>query len=352
MKRIVVVLAMALGMAAGVCQAQDEGRGEGRAIVTVLPKNDAQAVMVDGKAAVVTVGGKKAEVKSWRALTEPGDGVELVVLMDTGSRDSLGSQLEGIGKFLERLPPNVRATVAYMQNGTARLAGPLTDDRAEVRKHLHAPLGGTSASPYFCLSDLAKSWPGGVVGARHVVVMVTDGIDPYQEHFDPEDQYLQTAIRESVRAGLQVYALYWKSRGNGDDGSLASNDGQSLLQVLTEATGGKNFWHGQGNPVSFEPYLDELLRRLRNQYELGFTAPLKGKPDAVSIRVKLQVPGASVDAPQGAGAKGRQGSEFRYDKSRRYQGRPGRQVRQLQGTGGRQRRGMGASPFRDRTASL
>ena len=50
--------------------------------------------------------------------------------------------------------------------------------------------------------------------------------------------------------------------------------------------------------MSFEPYLDELLRRLRNQYELGFAAPLKGKPDAVSIRVKLQVPGASVDAPQ------------------------------------------------------
>ncbi len=278
--------------------AQDEVRGEGRVVVTVLPKTDAQAVTVDGKAAMVTVGGKKAEVKSWRALTEPGDGVEMVLLFDTGSRDSLGSQLDGIGKFVDRLPPNVRATVAYMQNGTARLAGPLTDDRSEVKKHLHTPLGGTSASPYFCLADLAQKWPGGVVGARHVVVMITDGIDPYQEHFDPDDQYLQTAIRESVRVGLQVYGLYWKSRGGGDDGSQAANDGQSLLQVLTEATGGKNFWHGQGNPVSFEPYLDELLLRLKNQYELGFTAPLKGKPEVVSIRLKLQAPGASVDAPR------------------------------------------------------
>ena len=32
-----------------------------------------------------------------------------------------------------------------------------------------------------------------------------------------------------------------------------------------QATGGKSFWQGMGNPVSFQPYFEELTRRLRNQ---------------------------------------------------------------------------------------
>ena len=67
---------------------------------------------------------------------------------------------------------------------------------------------------------------------------------------------------------------------------------------MTQATGGKNFWQGSGNPVSFQPYFDELTRRLRNQYELGFTAPLKGKPEVDTFKLKLTAPGADVDAPQ------------------------------------------------------
>jgi hypothetical protein len=53
-----------------------------------------------------------------------------------------------------------------------------------------------------------------------------------------------------------------------------------------------------GNPVSFQPYFDELTRRLRNQYELGFVSPLKGKAEVETMKLKLSAPGNDVNAPQ------------------------------------------------------
>jgi hypothetical protein len=67
---------------------------------------------------------------------------------------------------------------------------------------------------------------------------------------------------------------------------------------VTEATGGKNFWDGFGNPVSFEPYFDEFSTRLKNQYELSFIAPFNGKPSVEQMKLKVNAPGAQVDAPQ------------------------------------------------------
>jgi hypothetical protein len=70
------------------------------------------------------------------------------------------------------------------------------------------------------------------------------------------------------------------------------------LAQVTQATGGKSFWEGTGNPVSFEPYFDELTRRFRNQYELGFTSSLGSKPEVETLKLKLSAPGTEVDTPQ------------------------------------------------------
>ena len=31
--------------------------------------------------------------------------------------------------------------------------------------------------------------------------------------YDPEDPYVETAVNDSVRAGLIVYSIYWKDMG-------------------------------------------------------------------------------------------------------------------------------------------
>ena len=165
---------------------------------------------------------------------------------------------------------------------------------------LHLPAGsaGTNGSPYFCLSDLAKRWPSQDREARREVLMVTDGVDEYDRRLDLDDPYVQAAVADSVRARLIVYSIYWRNQGRADNTQVANNTGQNLLQIITQATGGKSFWEGTGNPVSFQPYLEELTRRFQNQYELSFVVPMKGKPEVQSVKLKFKAPGAEVDAPQ------------------------------------------------------
>jgi hypothetical protein len=295
------VAALALLVSApGVSQSQ---QGQGRAIVTVLPKKAAQALpQITLKNLSLKMDGKPASVTSWTPLQGPENPVELVLLIDSAARESLGIQMRDIAHFVNGLPPNTKAAIAYMFNGSAVFSGPLSADHAQVLKGMHLPGGspGSSASPYFCLSDLAKRWPSGDRKARREVLLVTDGVDNYEVRFDPEDPYVLAAISDSIRAGLVVYAIYWQSQGRLGGSFYGNNVGQNLLLELTEATGGTSFWNQLGNPVSFAPFLDDLNLRLQNQYELQFASRLKGQAEIQDMKLKVSAPGVKVDAPQQA----------------------------------------------------
>jgi len=293
----------AVAVAAGISLAVPvfaQSTGQGQAIVTVLPKHNGEmAPNITQQDLSVKVNGKAAKITSWEALRGEQGPVELVILIDGSARNSLGRQMQEIEQFVRTLPPNVKSTIAYMQEGSAVLAGPLSSDRGQELKGLHLPGGlpGSDASPYFCLSDLAKRWPSQDRSARREVVMITDGVDNYERRLDPDDPYVQAAMTDSVRAGLVVYAIYWRDMGRINSTGYADNTGQSLLNEVAEATGGRNFWNGIGNPVTFTPFFDELKRRLNNQYELGFTTTSNGKPEVASMRFKLSAPNVEVDAP-------------------------------------------------------
>jgi hypothetical protein len=297
---------MAIWMIAGalllmVAPAFSQSTGRGRTVVTILSKQHGESpASVSQQAVSIKVNGKESTVASWTPLRGPEARLELVILIDSAARNGLGSQFSEIEHFVNGLPPNTKVAIAYMVNGRAVFAAPLTADHAAALRALHLPGGtpGSSASPYFCLSDLAKNWPSKDRGSRREVVMVTDGVDDYDRRYDPDDPYVQAAINDSARAGLVVYSIYWLNQGLADSTMYANNAGQSLLTELTEATGGKNFWMGIGNPVSFQPFLEELTRRLENQYELGFSARLDGKPAAETLKVKVVGSGIDVTAPK------------------------------------------------------
>jgi hypothetical protein len=293
---------IALLMAVGAWAQNGENQGTGDVVVTVLPKHEGDAVApsVVNQDLSVKVGGRNAKVTRWAQFKSPDDRIELVLLIDDSARSSLGTQLEEIAGFVKSLPPNIKFAIGYMENGRSTFAAPFSSDRQQALSALHLPGGspGFSTSPYFCLSDLAKSWPSNDAEARREVVMVTDGVDTYSRRFDPEDPYVEAAEADAVKAHLVVYSIYWANRGRADSTEVANNAGQNLMVELTEATGGKSFWQGMGNPVSFEPYFDELTRRLRNQYELGFVSPLKGKAEVETMKLKLSAPGDEVSAPQ------------------------------------------------------
>jgi hypothetical protein len=296
----IAMVATALLMASSARAQNEHRQGQGQAIVTVLPAHEGeQAVNVAIQGVKIKLNGGQSTVTGWTPLRGADSRVELVVLIDSGASLSLGEEMGEIRHFIQETPSNTKIAIAYMQNGRAVFAGPLSADPAEVERGLHLPGGmsGSSASPYFCLSDLAKNWPSTDRAARREVVMISDGVDYYQMRYDPDDQYVQAAIKDSARAGLVVHTFYWLGQGRVSRSGYENNAGQNLLLQVSQATGGKSYGEGMGNPVSFEPFFTDLRRRLRNQYALRFTSRLDGKPEVESLKLQLSVSAAKVDVP-------------------------------------------------------
>jgi len=299
-KFFVAGLALATSLAVGLPLYAQQGGVSAQTVVTVMPKDGKSATNVSRENIQVTTDRKPGTVTDWVPLRGDRSGLELVVLIDDSLRTGVGSQISSLKSFINHLPEGTEVGIAYMQNGQARFLQNLTPDHRMAAQALRLPQGipGGNASPYFCLSDLAKHWPSANPDNRREVLMVTDGVDPYNgRRFDPEDPYVQASIRDSQKAGLIVYSIYSRDAGHFDRG-FAAFGGQNYLDMVAHATGGKAFYIGTGNPVAFEPFLDELNTRLMNQYELGFLAQPGHKPQLQALKVKSDLPRTEVSAPE------------------------------------------------------
>jgi hypothetical protein len=281
--------------------AQDAGGPS--TIVTVEPKGNGElAERVPASAVKAKVGGKNAEVAGWNAFTANATqpNLQLVLLIDDGARSSLGLQLQDMQKFITQQPPTTEVAVAYMRNGTAQLTGPFTTDHAKAAQTLRLPISGagTNGSPYFSLSDLLKKWPAHNPEERREVVMITDGVDLYNGlRYDPSNPYIAATIRDAIRNRLVVYAIYYHNAGFADRTAAGVNSGQNYLTQLTAALGGEFFYQGFGNPVDFTPYLNQINRKLANQYELRVQPPA-GAKNAVNLKVQVSAPNTKTQAAQ------------------------------------------------------
>jgi len=291
----------ALSLASPIFAADAPESGQGQTLVTVMPRNGGEALPnIQTQDLSLKIAGKLSSVTSWAPAKGENSPLELVLLIDSSARSSLGTQISEIQDFVKEMPSHSKMAIAYMENGRAALAGPLSSDSEAVLKGLHLPGGGSgqSASAYFCLSDLAQHWPSTDRSARREVVMITDGIDFYNLRYDPEDPYVQAAITDAARAGLVVYSIYWRSRGYADNSAADIGGGQNLLLEVTQATGGNSYWQGDGNPVSFDPYFKDLRIRFENQYRLGFASGLKNKAEIETLSLKVAGSAGKVTAPQ------------------------------------------------------
>jgi hypothetical protein len=188
-----------------------------------------------------------------------------------------------------------------MENGTVRSSGHFSADHQEISNQLRitSSVPGSSASPYFCLSDFVKHWPSDEPAARFVL-MLTNGADPYNGRpsvMNQDSPYVDAAQTDAQRAGVAVYSIYFPDSGY--RGESASLSGQTYLQQVGDASGGMLFNNGSIPPVSIAPYLDQFGHAINASYELGFMANVGSKRDTLTrIRVKSNQPGVKVRAPQ------------------------------------------------------
>jgi len=242
---------------------------------------------------MVYVKHERVPVSSWVPVQGSNGAVQLVLLIDDSSNTSLGSQLEDLRQFILSQPSTAAIGVAYMQNGTARISQDLTTDHALAAKALRLPLGsaGASASPYFSLGDLIKRWPESKVPRE--VLMITDGIDRYWGS-GPDDPYVDSTIDQVQKAGVVVFSIYMPGIGHYGHSFWRINWGQNYLSRLSDETGGESYYLGNGAPVSFSPYLDDLGHRLERQYLLTFAAQPEKKAGFEEVKLQTEVPNVDL----------------------------------------------------------
>ena len=243
-------------------------------IVTVEARHGKNVPSLDRKDVMVFEGKQRLPVTDL-TLGETA-GLELFLLIDDASGESLGSQLDTLRHFIDAQPATTAIGIGYMRNGSANIMQNLTRDHALVTKALRLPLSvpSVSPSPFESLSDLMKRWPASA--ARHEVILVASGIDPLGG--DVDNPYLHIAIEQAQRNGIVVYAVYTPAGGHLGHSNWRVNWGQNHLAELAEKTGGESYMIGYGPPVSFEPFLDEIAWHLAHQYRIGFLRKPKIKP--------------------------------------------------------------------------
>jgi hypothetical protein len=275
-------------------QPSTSAEGSAHIVVTVEPKHGSNAPVIHKEDVMVYEARDRDQVVDWIPLQGDRAGLQLFILIDDGSGVSLGSQLDDIRQFINSQPPSTKIGIAYMQNGIARVAQDLTNDHAAAGKALRLPMGpaGANASPYFSLSDLVKKWPA--TNERRSVLVVSDGIDRYYGTGNLDDPYLQAAIDDAVKAGIIVSAIYTPGVGHYAHSYWQNYWGQIYLSELADKTGGEAYYIGfTGAPVSFAPYLENLGRRLGNQYLLSFVPKPEKKAGWRQIRLQSEI--ADVD---------------------------------------------------------
>ena len=278
--------------------AQQASSGNGvpvHMVVTVEPHHGKEVPAIQREDVMVYEGKDRDTVTDWVPAQGEHAGLELFILLDDGSSESLGTQLQDLRKFINEEPATAKIGIAYMQNGIARVVQNPTSDHEQAAKALRLPMGirGANGSPYFSLTDLIKRWPQST--ARREILMASDGIDQYYGTVDLQDPYLQEAIEQAQRAGILVSAIYTPGVGHFGHSYWQTYWGQLYLAQLAEKTGGEAYYIGfNGPPVAFAPYLEDLAERLNHQYLLGFLAKPPKKPGWQSVKLRTEVSNADL----------------------------------------------------------
>lgn len=282
--------------------AQVEGPVNTRVIARAEVKGDAQAPVLQASTVRVNVAGRDVPVGSvtpligTQGLQGPVGGrlTEVAVVLDDGLRFNFDTNLKEVVAFVRGLAsPTVSVGLGYMQNGSVVFGSGFSTDPDTVAKSARLPLGvgGVSASPYFCVQDLIKHWPT-TTGAPHVILMITNGIDPYNGSVSPLNQdspYVLNTITTAQKAGVPVYSIYFGGRGV--NGLYSSASGQGYLAQLADGTGAETYNQGQITPPSITPFLKQFTEALNHSYDLVFQDSGKGLQ-----RLKVSAPGVKLKA--------------------------------------------------------
>jgi hypothetical protein len=306
-------LALALltaGITGTTVHAQDEGPTQTQALIAFDSKAPVTATAND-----VTVKVNNRATPLLGLAPVPANGAQIAILIDDGLRSSINVQLDDLRSFIMSLPAGAEIFVGYMQNGrivaSSDANSGFTADHAAAASGIRISQGirGVNASPYFCLSDFVKNWPGvsesaqpqqpRAVGRKaRFILMLTNGVDPYNGStsiLNQDSPYVATAVTDAQRAGVPVYSIYYGDTGAFNRRRGAGFSGQSYLAQVAEATGALSFYQGIGNPVSLAPYLKQFQTAISETYVATFAVP--ASKNLARLTASTNLPKTKVRVP-------------------------------------------------------
>jgi hypothetical protein len=261
-------------------------------VVSVEARHGKEIPAVSKEDMRVFQGHDRLRVTDWVPLQGNNAGLEILILIDEAADASVGNQFGDLKKFIGAQPPTTAIGVGYMEMGTVRMTQNFTTDYEAAGKALRIPQGIWSgiSSPYLAVIDVMKRWPESK--SRHVIFLVSSGIDPLQPGF--ADTYLDDAIQVAQRTGTQIYPVYVSHVGHFGHTFWRVTQGQNNLSKLADQTGSESYFQGFSTPVSFSPFLDMFAERLTHQYRLTFLIKPDKKPSYQHVRLETEVPNVEL----------------------------------------------------------
>ena len=259
-------------------------------IVTVEARKGATPPSVKESDVIARQGSTRLRVTGMKAYEGENAAMELLLVLDDASSPS-GWRLDDLRRFINGQPAAVSIGIGHMHNGLVETTTKFTLDHAQAAQSLRLPLGAGAASPYLALSDLIKHWQGHA--ERREVVLITSGSDPSGGDAS-SNPYLDTAIADAQREGILVHSIYIPGLGGSSLSPYPLNSGQSFLEQLATATGGRSFTPVSNRADSLGPVLDDLARLLDHQYRVTLVPKAGTKPGLHDVKLVLETPNASL----------------------------------------------------------
>jgi VWFA-related protein len=224
--------------------------------------------------------------------------LQLLLMIDDSAAGSFNTEIQSLKEFVMALPAGAEVGIGYMRNGLTQMTSEFTNDHAAAAATIRIASGpgGADVSPYDSLKDAMKKWPS-TRAPRREIVMISSGIEGLGGGFAPDNIYVNAGIEAAQKAGVVVYTIYSPSVGHAGHSFWRASWGQNFLSQLSDETGGEFYYLGFGSPVSFEPYLKNILAALQNQYLLKFEAHSQHKEGLEPVQIKVIEKDASLAAP-------------------------------------------------------
>jgi VWFA-related protein len=267
-------------------------------VVTLEPKHGKTIPDVTAQDITVAQGRDKRPVASLTPLPLNQGTTQMLLLLDDSARGTFDTEINTLKQFVQSLPPNVDIGIAYMRNGIADFTSKFTKDHAAAAKTIRVAFGvaGADVSPYDSITDAVKKWPASNA-QRKVIVMVSSGIESLGGGYAPDNPYVNAGIRSAQKAGVVVYSIYSPSVGHFGHSLWRSTWGQNFLSQLADETGGEMYAIGFGSPVSFQPFLQQIVAQFQHQYLLTFESKPANKSGLQPVRISVTEKDASIAAP-------------------------------------------------------